>query len=77
MSDRFLSALRNDLVSASAQLASFDSRVVEDMTTALALMATERDGAELKYQVILWSAEGGDFATLRYYEYADGYFWLQ
>jgi len=59
------------------QLASLDSSVGGEMTAVLALVAKEKGGPELEFQVMLWSAMSANFATGSYQEYTDGYFWIE
>jgi acetyl esterase/lipase len=45
------------------QLASLGGSVGGEMTAILALMAKDKGGPELEFQVMLWPAMGADFAT--------------
>jgi acetyl esterase/lipase len=56
------------------RLAIVGNSVGGDMTAAVALMAKDKGGPELKCQIMLWPVTDANFETESYHEYADGYF---
>jgi acetyl esterase/lipase len=56
------------------RLAIVGNSVGGNMTAAVALMAKEKGGPELKCQIMLWPVTDANFETESYHEYADGYF---
>jgi acetyl esterase/lipase len=58
----------------SKRLAIVGNSVGGNMTAAVALMAKDKGGPELKCQIMLWPVTDANFETESYHEYADGYF---
>ncbi len=56
------------------RLAIVGNSVGGNMTAAVALLAKDRGGPELKCQVMLWPVTDANFETESYHEYAAGYF---
>jgi acetyl esterase/lipase len=56
------------------RLAIVGNSVGGNMTAAVALMAKDNGGPELKCQVMLWPVTDANFQTESYQEYANGYF---
>jgi acetyl esterase/lipase len=56
------------------RLAIVGNSVGGNMTAAVALMAKQKGGPELKCQVMLWPVTDANFDTDSYHEYAEGYF---
>ena len=57
-----------------SRLAIVGNSVGGNMTAAVALMAKDKGGPELKCQIMLWPVTDANFETESYQEYADGYF---
>jgi acetyl esterase len=57
-----------------ARLAIVGNSVGGNMTAAVALMAKNKGGPELKCQIMLWPVTDASFDTESYHEYAEGYF---
>src|SRR5262245_40229118 len=56
------------------RLAIVGNSVGGNMTAAVALMAKDKGGPELKCAIMLWPVTDANFETKSYHEYADGYF---
>ena len=76
MSETRITANDDEIKVNGQQSASLESSVSGEMTAVLALMAKDKGGPELEFQVMLWPVVGANFATSSYQEYADGYFWI-
>ena len=57
-----------------SRLAVAGNSVGGNMSAALTLMAKEKGGPKLRYQVLMWPVTDANFETASYQQYADGYF---
>ena len=72
MSETLLAANGDEIRANDQQLSSLGA----ETTAILVLMAKEKGGPELEFQVMPLSAMDANFATACYEEYTDGYFWV-
>ena len=72
MSETLLAAYGDGIRANDQQLSSLGGS--GEATAILVLMAKEKGGPELEFQVMPLSAMDANFATTSYQEYADGYF---
>lgn len=71
---KWVAAHGNEIKVDGKRLAIVGNSVGGNMTAAVALIAKDKGGPELKCQVMLWPVTDANFDTESYYEYADGYF---
>lgn len=71
---KWVAAHGNEIKVDGKRLAIVGNSVGGNMTAAVALMAKDKGGPELKCQVMLWPVTDANFDTESYYEYAEGYF---
>jgi acetyl esterase/lipase len=76
MSETLLTAYGDEIRVNGQQLASLGSNAGAEMTAILAIMAKDKGGPELEFQVMLRPAMDANFETTSYQNYADGYFWV-
>jgi len=57
-----------------SRLAVAGNSVGGNMATVLALMAKDKGGPKLRYQVLMWPVTNADFQTESYKQYPNGYF---
>ena len=71
---RWVAAHGDEIKVDGKRLAIVGNSVGGNMTAAVALMAKDKGGPELKCQIMLWPVTDANFETESYHEYADGYF---
>src|SRR5215813_5401408 len=71
---KWVAARGNEINVDGKRLAIVGNSVGGNMTAAVALMAKDKAGPELKCQIMLWPVTDANFETESYHEYADGYF---